>query len=137
MIIGGLALSYWSLPRHTQDIDVLFLNKTDIPLHLDNFKRTRDHGFIHLQTHVEVEVLDAECLKLKPELVDAIIKTAHDDNGIKVASKSGLVASKLSRFSRQDQADIENLIKLGGVDLSEFPLTPVQLSNFKKIKDDL
>jgi hypothetical protein len=37
--------------------------------------------------------------------------------GVRVATPSGLIGSKLGRFKLQDQADIEELWKLGDIDI--------------------
>ena len=65
VLIGGLALSYWVKPRTTSDVDILFLSKADIPMYVDGFKRTRPGAFIHLKTHVEIEVLSPETINME------------------------------------------------------------------------
>ena len=57
VLIGGAALSYHVRPRFTQDLDVLFLQASDIPAQISGFKRTRPSAFQHNKTHVEVEVV--------------------------------------------------------------------------------
>lgn len=110
VLIGGLALSYWSVPRHTQDIDFL-VDTAPLPP-LDGFKRIRPHAWLHVSTGVEVEVLDPHFINLDPSFLGLIDKHAVTREGVRIASPEGLVALKLKRFSRQDQADIENLLKL-------------------------
>lgn len=56
VLIGGLALSFYSPPRETTDIDLLFLSDEQIPEKVDGFKRHRPHGFEEKKTQVEVEV---------------------------------------------------------------------------------
>lgn len=121
VLIGGLALSFWNIPRYTTDLDVLFIEHPAI-LSVDGFRRSRKHALVHKGTDVEVELLDPEFLKIPVNVVQKIIDTAVIQDGLRIASKSGLVASKLWRFNKYDQGDIENLIKLGGVDLSDFPI---------------
>lgn len=120
VLIGGAALSHWVKPRMTQDLDLLFLSDQDIPEEIHGFKKTRGHSFQNMKTHVEVEVLSPEFLRIDPELVKAVIQTAITSDGIKVASPSGLVALKLYRFSFQDQADIVALLQTDQVNLSPF-----------------
>ncbi len=136
VLIGAAALSFYVKPRMTQDLDALFLNFADIPTKITGFKRTRDHAFVHKKTGVELEVLDAEFLKTSPQLVQQVIDTSSVQQGIRVASPSGLVAMKLGRFSRQDQADIVNLIKNTQVDISGFALDAKQIEAFKALEQE-
>lgn len=39
VLIGGLALSYWALPRYTQDVDMLFLRKEDLPTQVNKLSK--------------------------------------------------------------------------------------------------
>lgn len=123
VLIGGAAFSYWHIPRMTSDIDLLFISADLIPDEIPGFKRTRAHAFRHNATHVDVEVLDAGFLKMPVELAAKIYQDSVVLDGIRVASKTGLVAAKLLRFSLQDRSDICHLINLGGVDLSSYPVT--------------
>ena len=68
---------------------------------------------------------------MSSELAQKIIETAIQQNDIKVASREGLIASKLARFKLQDRTDISELLKLGDVDLSSFPLNQNQKVNFQ------
>ena len=139
VLIGGLALSYYGKPRATMDVDIIYATDEQIPNHIIGFKKIRGHAFQHNKTHVEVEVLSPEYLNIPEGLVKEIIKTAEVSNGIKVASPSGLVALKLQRGDRRDQADIEQLLKTSDIDLKPFLpwLTKQQLHVFKSIKQDV
>jgi hypothetical protein len=120
VLIGGMALSFWIKPRYTQDIDILFASDSDIPAEVPGFKRTRSHAFQHNQTHVEVELVTPTLIKVSPQLVAAVERTAVDADGIRVAGPGGLIALKLVRYSLQDRADIDALLKLGTVDMAPF-----------------
>lgn len=135
VLIGGLALSYWGLPRYTTDVDYLFALASDIPTTISGFKRVRSHSFQHNATHVEV--LDAAYLKMDPALATKIIQDAVLTDGIRVASPSGLVASKLNRFNKYDQGDIEQLYKAGKVDLTGYPLTVEMKQKYDQLLADL
>lgn len=130
VLIGGLALSYYIKPRTTQDVDFLFLNITDIPKVVKGFKRTRTHAFQHEKTHVEIEVITPEYIGTDYKLVEEIYTNARIENGIRIATPSGLVASKLGRYSRQDQADIEELVKNNVIDLSKYTLTSLMKKRY-------
>jgi hypothetical protein len=137
ILIGGLALSYWGVPRATMDADFLFLSGGDIPQYVEGFKKIRDHTFQHKETHVEIEVLDTAYLNLPINVVEAAFKTVVDDNGIKVASKSAIVALKLFRLKRYDQGDIEQLLLIGDIDLTPFNLPQDKIDAFNKIKENM
>lgn len=136
-IIGGLALSYYVKPRMTTDIDILFLDISDIPNELTNFKKHRKSAFQHNKTHVEVETLSPGFIDIPTDVAKKIIdESIHVDN-FNIASPSGLVVSKLFRFSRQDQADIENLIIECNVDISEYNLSDKEIEKYKTIIKEL
>lgn len=112
IIIGGLAVSFWSRPRMTMDIDVLVNsvpNKFDWP----GFRKNRPHSMEHKTTGVEVETLTKEYIGLDHDLVQLIRETAVESDGLLVASAEGIIALKTNRWSRQDQADVEALIRAG------------------------
>jgi hypothetical protein len=136
VLIGGVALSYYVVPRMTQDVDMLFLSKTDIPLTLIGFKRTRSGAFQHNKTHVEIEVLTPQFINLRKDLAEKIFNTAIKKDNIYIASPEGLIASKLGRFNYQDRADIQNLLLSQNIDLSNFNLTEEELEKFNIIKND-
>ena len=131
VLIGGLALAYYIKPRMTIDADFLFLSAAEIPSEVEGFKRTRPSAFMHKETHVEFEVLAPEKINMPIELAKKIIQTAKKQGTVYVASREGLIASKLERFKFQDRADINALLQLGPVDLSNFPLDEVRKKNFQ------
>ena len=133
VLIGGLALSYYNVPRYTQDIDILFLSKNDVPFKLDGFKKIRNHSFQCNDTHVEIELLDSDFLNISNNLVKEIFKTSIKKDDMLIASPSGLVALKLQRFSRQDQADIEVLSKNHKIDLKNYTLTKDHIEKYESI----
>lgn len=122
MLIGGTMMGYYVRPRMTTDVDVIFMEEEDIPQKVTGFKRSRAHAFTHNQTHVEVEVLTAEYLKIPKETVNYAFKTSLTTEGMRVPSVEGLVALKLCRASFQDLADIENLCSHHKINLFGWPL---------------
>lgn len=120
VLIGGLALSFYGKPRYAADIDVLFISDNYVPKTIPGFTKIRDHAFQHNKTHVEVEVLSPKFSGTPTGLVKAVVNTAVESSGMKVASASGLVALKLQRGSLQDQADIEQLINTVDIDLDPY-----------------
>lgn len=138
VLIGGGALSFHVIPRMTMDIDTLFLVKEDIPEKVNGFKRTRPSAFQHNKTHVEVEVLYADSINISHQLVKQVLDSAVVSNGIKIASKSGLVALKLmanrsGAKGLQDKADIVNLINSGGVDITNYDISPEALEQYQQL----
>lgn len=137
ILIGGLAISYWGIPRATMDADFLFLSSTDIPMYVEGFKKVRDHAFQHKETHVEVEVLDPSYINLPEHIAKVAFETAIDSGGIRIASKSALVAMKLFRLKRYDQGDIEQLVASGDIDLMPFNLPQNLLDKYSEIVENM
>lgn len=130
VLIGGLALSYYGIPRYTQDVDVLFPTRNSIPVEVLGFKQHRLGAFQHNRTHVEVEVVSSESFTtISPQMVEAVFETSIESkDGVRIASKSGLIALKAEANRSgakhaQDIADIVHLIELGDINLSPFPLS--------------
>jgi hypothetical protein len=133
-LIGGMGLSYHVRPRMTQDLDFLFMSEDDVPDQVSGFTRTRPHAFQHVLTHVEVEIITPEFVKVPASVVRQAIVTATESNGIRIASAAGLVALKLFRLSVQDKADIVALIKSGRVsDLTTFALPLDKVAMFDEL----
>jgi hypothetical protein len=136
ILIGGVALSYYVKPRTTQDIDVLFLYKEDIPNEINKFKRTRNGAFQHNKTHVEVEVVTPNMINIPFNVAQKIFDTSlKNNNQISIASPSGLVVSKLFRFNFIDMGDIQNLILSHQIDISEFELEQHYIDRFNFVKN--
>jgi hypothetical protein len=108
VVIGGLAVSHWLKSRMTMDIDLMILS---VPDDVPAFKRVRPHAFRDNSTHVEVETLTPQFINLSIERANLVFDTSIESDGVKVASPQALVVLKLQRWSRQDQADVELLLK--------------------------
>lgn len=130
VLIGGCAVGFYGRPRATTDVDVLFLTDAEIPDSVPRFKHTHPHAFQHNPTHVEVELVTPELVGVSEQLVQVVFVTAVKSDGMLVASPSGLVALKLGRWSRQDQADIETLMQLHPITLENWPLTHTEQQRF-------
>lgn len=133
ILIGGAATGYYSRPRATTDIDILFLSKNDIPAQVNGFKRIRPGAFQHNRTHVEIEVIAPDTINISSNLVNKVFETSVESNGVRIASPSGLVALKLQRMARYDEGDIWGLIETGKVDLTGWPLTQQQQEVYQTI----
>lgn len=140
VLIGGLAYSFYLKPRATQDIDLIFISFDDIPEMVNNFKRIRKHGFIHLETQVEVETLDAEFLGKDKDFFKTIFKNSIESDGIKIASPVSLIALKVGRYSPMDKSDIIELIKYCKdnsieLDFSEYKLSELEQKRIEELID--
>lgn len=133
VLIGGMAFSYYHRPRATMDIDLIFLQRSDIPDNVAGFKRTREQAFQHNKTHVEVEVLAADHLDLDPKLVQKVIDTAVEKDGVKVSTPTAVVALKLQRLKNNDIGDIINLTNHYDIDLSDWPVGDDKLAKYQQI----
>lgn len=147
VLIGGLALGFHTKPRGTDDVDVLVLSDEQIQhVHMKlnqsgKFKKSREHASIHKQTGVEIELLSPQFLKQSDELVKFAInksqKVPFGDNMLSIASADALVALKLKRFSAQDKADIQQLIKNGVSDISHIISDNLLLQKFEDMKKEV
>lgn len=123
VLIGGLALSYWTKPRYTMDGDFLFKTEKEIPFFVEGFRKIRDHGFEHKKTGVEIEVITPKYLNWPNDLWDRIEEEITEVEGIRILKPVGLAASKLIRGSLKDLGDIEALIESGHeINLNGWPI---------------
>jgi hypothetical protein len=137
VLIGGIALSFYVKPRYTTDADFLFLTTDEIPEKVENFKRHRKSAFEHKRTGVEIEVLTPSHIKVPANVAKIIIETSTEIENIRVASPSGIVASKLFRFSLQDKADIASLLKSYEIDLSLFNIPQKELNIYSNFLNEI
>jgi hypothetical protein len=97
VLIGAVALSFYVKPRYTEDVDILFLHKSDIPTTIPGFKAHRKGAFQENKTHVEIEVVTGNSFSppVPQAIVSKVFATAVMHGKIRVASAEGLVALKL------------------------------------------
>lgn len=89
--------------------------------------------FRHDRTGVDVNAVTPAAIQVPLEVAEEVARTAIMNDSVRVASESGLVALKLFRQSRQDEADIVALVKTGRADLSSFRLAPEKMSAFRDL----
>lgn len=139
ILIGGLAYSLYAKPRETTDIDVIYISDDQIPNEVKGFKKTRTHSFLHLKTHVEVEVLSPKFLNIPQDLFNKVAETSElssDGYGVKTASPNGIAALKLFRGELKDLGDIEGLIKAGyNINLTDWPIPKICWDKVESILD--
>lgn len=145
VIIGGIAVSFWTRPRTTMDIDILFKNDAAIPKSVELFKRHRKHSFESKKYGVEIEILSPEFLKIPNGIWESLWDTSRIKEGFRIASPSGLVALKAFRIhanktnisknekASQDIADIISLNSRHDIDLSQFPLPKEVIKTVEEI----
>jgi hypothetical protein len=121
-LIGGLALAHHSIPRQTQDVDVLVLSE-DIPQVQQLLQGHEQRGtavvLIFQIGDTRIDVLPAN-LRAKRAAVLNAVEGMMDDLPVKVASLRDLILLKLwaipdrpERVKRmQDQTDVIGLIEL-------------------------
>jgi len=137
VLIGGYAfMNYVPNDRSTQDIDFIFLTEGDIPEHVVKFKKIRGHCFRHLSTHVEIETLTSEYLRIGVKISELVFEDAFDKGDFKIASPSSIVALKLHRLDDKDLSDITNLMDNYEIDLTKYipHFSEKALTNLQKIK---
>lgn len=133
IVIGGCAVDFYIRPRSTMDIDILFLSKNQVPNEIPGFKKIRTNAFQHNKTHVEVEIVYPELINISKELVQKVIDTAEEHDGIKVASPTGLVALKLQRLKRYDVGDILELYQYYNIDFTGWPIMDNDKNRFNEL----
>ena len=122
MLIGGIVVGFYSRPRTTTDIDVIFASEADIPVAVAGFKRNRQHAFTHNETHVEIETVTPASINIPKELFDQVVTDSIIRNDIRIPTASGMVALKLMRGELQDLADVQAIMKHNVVDISKFSI---------------
>ena len=133
VLIGTAALGFHVRPRATQELEFLLPDDAAVPDAVAGFDGIGPALFRHQGTGVEVNIVTPVAIGVPIEIAEKVARTTIASDGAAVASESGIVALKLFRRSRQDEADIIPLIKTGRVDLSGFPLAPEQMSAFRKL----
>jgi hypothetical protein len=118
VLIGGMALSYYTRPRYTEDADFLFKKVPQFAP--DGFKKLSDHRFEHKVTGVVLDINDAKHIGIDTHTLNKVFETAVVHNGIKICSPVALVVLKLGRFSKQDQADIEAIVQQEKLKMPDF-----------------
>lgn len=121
LVIGGVALSFHARPRFTSDVDVLVMDIASIPAFVLGFSHPSKHRFVHKQTHVDIEIVTPQLVNVSPQLFQAVERTALTIGKVRVPTVDGLIALKICKFSRQDIADIEQLLKLKPFNASDWP----------------
>lgn len=142
VLIGGVAMSFYSKPRYTTDADFLFLSDEDIPQESpEGFRRNRKGAFENKRTGVEIEVCTPQAINLPTAIAKKVFSTSHLLDGVRVASLEGLIALKLigaetPKREHRDLGDIQTLIESNsGRDLSlaDWPLSPEQRTRLNKL----
>ena len=130
VLIGGLAMSFYAKPRTTDDVDLLFLEASEIPGEVVGFKRYRPGAFREKETHVDIEVTTPASFDLlTPAVARKVMETAVEFDGLKVASREGMLALKLCgaqtpKRKFKDLADVVSLLDGNvGLPMDDWPLS--------------
>jgi len=123
-LIGGIATSYRSRPRFTQDLDLLLqVPQLALPGLLDDLHArgfafetetairewTREHLTVLSYHGVRVDWLKP-VLPVYQHVIDRARPEAWLGHSVRIAAAEGLILLKLLAFRSQDQVDIENLL---------------------------
>lgn len=114
LIVGGIARSYYSTVRNTNDVDILLQNEEEVEkfarLTAGTLKRVRKHAFTH--GHVEVEVLTPSYLGIPQSIADYIFSNPSDfaleSNGTsygKLPPPEGIILMKLLAMESSPEKD--------------------------------
>ena len=125
-LVGGVAMAFYTDPRFTRDIDLLVESVDFVKIKgiLENegyfesaFPRTFSNVAIELHRFLKVaapvDEMMIDILIAKDDEVKRIIQDAleadSEEGRVMVANKKDLIWLKRTRYSKQDQADIEKL----------------------------
>ncbi len=125
-LVGGVAMAFYADPRFTRDIDLLvesvdFVKIKGI-LENDGYFESASprtfsnvaielHRFLKVAAPVDemmIDILIAEDDEVKRIIQDAL-EADSEEGRVMVANKKDLIWLKRTRYSKQDQADIEKL----------------------------
>lgn len=135
VLIGGLAYSYYAQPRHTEDVDFLFLSPNDYPDAVEGFKKHRTSAFEEKKTGVEIELSSAASFagKVPQTLVEKVFETAIEDSGLKLASFEGMIALKLCAGRMKDYGDVTELLKVRQPNMAGWPINREQQEQLNRL----
>lgn len=114
VLIGALAMSFYTKPRATTDVDLLFLTQGDIPDEVIGFKRHRSGAFQENKTHVEVEVVLPATINVSSSIAKKVADTSILIEGLRVASLEGLIVLKLfgSDNVKRELKDLGDIVSM-------------------------
>lgn len=136
VLIGGIAVSMYSRARSTEDIDILYREESDVPDNLTGFRKFRAHSFRHNQTHVEVETLTPDFLRIPKSIVNRVFDTAVQMGTLRVASVEGIIALKLVSNRHKDMSDVITLLQHNpNIDMSSWNLDMLMQDKLDKARE--
>ena len=139
VLIGSLAMSMYGPPRPTFGVGVLCVNPP--PRTIRGFVRTGPFSFEENITQVAVKILTSDSMSIPVSVVHEVFRTAITLDGMKVASREGMIALKcygwLARHRRRkDEADLETLLGKDTVLGPEWELTDEQRQLIETLKSE-
>jgi hypothetical protein len=141
VLVGGMALSFYSEPRYTQDMDLLFGSNGEVPDPPEGFKRHRSGAYLDKKTHVEIEFVTPETVGLPEATARRTIETASERDGLRIASMEALIALKLhaadnAKRRRRDEDDIirmlQNHPEFDGSSMASWELSEAHLARLRE-----
>jgi hypothetical protein len=137
VLIGGIAASLYMRPRYTEDVDLLYLDDSELLQNVPSgFKKVRPHALEEYKTQVVIELTTPKMFSnMRVDIAKKVIDTAHVIQGMKVASVEGVIALKLGAKRERDKADIVDLLKTNSPDFKGWPLTAEHLELLKDLQE--
>lgn len=142
---GALAVGVYSKSRTTMDVDILVSDKDADTLARSaqlKFGPPEINNMKHRETGVKVDFVTPTTVSVPKRFFDAAFAGAElhkiGRSEVAVLSPTWLVVFKLARFSRQDQADIESVLRnCGPVDVEMLGLPGEWIQRYHRIADEL
>jgi hypothetical protein len=148
-LCGGLAVSVYTQPRTTMDVDILIHGNIETILDQikSKFKKLSSFSVEDKKSGVEIEMLTGRVINTEQTLIEAAIKNANDvefeGSVVKVISPKYLIALKLGRAvkniprkSAMDVSDIEGLVSnYGKIDIEDLNLPKEQIEFYNSLCD--
>lgn len=143
---GDLAIGFHS-PRGREEIELIYhSDRVLVDLHeSDAFETHQLYALKHKNTGIVINLVTPEFgyPALQKNTFERVLETVTmemiHEHKIRIVSAVALVALKLLRYSRQDQADIEGLLQYNNIneaDLRAFNLSEKHIQNFHEITNN-
>ena len=133
VLIGGLALAFYSRPRFVDEIEFLYAQEAAVPITVTGFRRLNDCSFAHEDTGVVLMVSTAMSSVRCSAISAKVHETAVERDRLRLASLEGMIALALDfavkRKKRGATSPEQDIIDMIGwapefrlVDMESWPL---------------
>lgn len=143
ILIDGLVYGYYSKPRASNELDLIFLVKDDVPQNIPKFKKKNEDTYIHIKTKVEVKVVNYKTLNKSLSFYNKILENSITSDDIRIASPESVLIYQIIKKSKRENikyySDLEISIIASyiyannlSVSLKDYELTNKEKSVFEK-----